>query len=132
MRIVGSQSARLHTCWKNVDQETAGHDGILDNLMGFAGEFYILFSIHEGQQTTEKLRSESETCLGIGRSDPDAIRILDDVLAKRTVKKSTWSERVVPFRRLERKRKTRHALSNCTNVIVGMGEKLLEEQTRVR
>jgi len=33
----------LHTCWENVDQETAGDDGILDNLMGFAGQFYILF-----------------------------------------------------------------------------------------
>jgi hypothetical protein len=58
-----------------------------------------------GQRTAEKLRSE--TCLGIGRSDPDAIRILDDVLSQRAVKtkKSTWSERVVPFGRLGEEKK---------------------------
>ena len=40
MRCYGS----LRTCWENVDQETAGDDGILDNLVGLAREFYILYA----------------------------------------------------------------------------------------
>ena len=79
----------------------------------------------------DRENSEARTCLGIGRGDPDAIRILDDVLAKRAVKKkkARGQNALSP---LERGEKTRRALSNCTDVIIGAHEELLEEQTRIR
>jgi len=40
-----------------------------------------------GGQATEKTQKRDDTCLGIGRGDPDAIRILDDVLTERAAKK---------------------------------------------
>ena len=38
-------SAPLRTCGKDIDKETAGDDGILNNLMCLTGEFYILYDI---------------------------------------------------------------------------------------
>jgi hypothetical protein len=125
----------LRTCWENVDQETAGDDGILDNLVGLARELYILSNICARSRSTgtqgEETKKTKKTCLGVGRGDPDAVRIFDDVFAECAASISTWSIRV-GFGRLWGKQKTRRVLADCTDVIVRVYEELLEEQTRVR
>lgn len=81
--------------------------------MCFAGQFYILLFQFNGVRRPRKTQKR-DTCLGIGRGDPDAIRILDDVLAKRAVKKkSTWSERVVPFGEREKDASRTIELHRC-------------------
>jgi hypothetical protein len=64
------------------------------------------------------------TCLGVGRGDPDAISVFDDVLSKRAV--ATWSERV-PLRIYKR----RVALADCADVVVRAYKELLQEETCV-
>ena len=41
-KVGSDQSRSLRTCREDVDKETAGNDGILNNLVGLAGELHIL------------------------------------------------------------------------------------------
>jgi hypothetical protein len=41
-KVRSDQVVMLRTCRKDVDKETAGNDGILNNLVGLTGELHIL------------------------------------------------------------------------------------------
>jgi hypothetical protein len=62
------QSNSLRTCWEDVDKETAGNDGILNNLMGLTGELHILYSGREinGAKSEADGGRVKQTCLRIG------------------------------------------------------------------